>query len=185
MDDIYTACPEARVNKIAEPGWIAAARGGDPWALEQFYACYQSHIYLLCHRMLGSAEDAEDAVQAAFVRGFRSLAKFRGECSLKTWIYRIAVNEALTILRKRRNAPVCAEDFEAATGAEDNLAERIAVHAALARVKPDHRAILILRFWEELSYEEIAEVLSLPLSTVRMRIKRARDEFQKWYEHDC
>ena len=81
MDTAYSARWLRPAPPVEAPGWLAAARHGEPWALEQFYDCYQPAIYALCHRLLGRAEDAEDATQATFVRAFRQLGGFRGDCS--------------------------------------------------------------------------------------------------------
>ena len=170
---------------VNEEQWLDAARRGQDWALEQFFQCYQPAVYALCHRLLGRAEDAEDATQAAFVRAFVALPKFRGNSQVKTWLYRIAVNEALGLLRKRGDAPVeLDETFPASSPGQeyDNVQEHLAVQRALWALKPEHRAILTLRFWEELSYEEIALVLNARLPTVKMRLARAREQFQKCYE---
>ncbi len=170
---------------VDEQQWLDAARSGQEWALEQFFQCYQPAVYALCHRLLGRAEDAEDATQAAFVQAFVALPKFRGNSQVKTWLYRIAVNEALSLLRRRGNAPVeLDETFPANLPGQEheNIQERLAVQRALAGLKPEHRAILVLRFWEDLSYEEIAAVLNARLPTVKMRLARAREKFQKQYE---
>lgn len=162
--------------------WLMAARQGEPSALEQFYNGYHGAVYTLCYRMLENEDDAQDAMQAAFVRAFRGLAGFRGESSLKTWLYRIAVNEAVSLLRKRRGAPEALSDTLSRPDDTPGVADKLTVDAALRRVSADHRAILILRFWEEMSYEEIATVLGISLPAVKMRIQRARSEFRKWYE---
>lgn len=170
---------------VEEQRWLDAAQRGEDWALEQFFQCYQPAVYALCHRLLGRAEDAEDATQAAFVRAFVALPKFRGGSQVKTWLYRIAVNEALGLLRKRGNAPVELDESllaGMAGEAHETIQERIAVQRALSALKPEHRAILTLRFWEDLSYEEIAVVLNARLPTVKMRLARAREQFQKQYD---
>ncbi len=182
MDNLITVRYFPRMDVPDETSWLAAARCGERWALEQFYACYQPQIYTLCQRMLAHSEDAEDAMQAAFVKAFRALPHFRGESSLKTWLYRIAMNEALSVLRKRRGETAPLGESVAVADGTLPVAQRVAVQTALARIKPDHRAILILRFWEELSYEEIAAVLGISLPAVTMRLRRAREEFQKRYE---
>jgi RNA polymerase sigma-70 factor, ECF subfamily len=166
---------------LNEGAWLAAARQGQSWALERFYGLYHGQIYALCHRVLGRRDDAEDAMQATFVRAFRELSRFRGDSALKTWLYRIAVNESLSILRKRRESPETLEETAGCSG-EPAVLERLVVQAALARVKPAHRAILVLRFWEGLSYEEIAGVLGISLAAAKMRLLRARQEFRKCYE---
>src|SRR5579871_2836650 len=141
-----------------DPEWLAAARAGDPRALERFFHAYHAQIYTLCLRLLGRAEEAEDATQATFVQAFRGFARFQGRSSVKTWLYRIAMNEALMLLRRRRNAPTALDaDFMVADGTL-HVTERIAVETALAKLTADHRIVLVLRFWEQLDYEEIADV---------------------------
>ncbi len=167
-----------------ESSCLTAARQGELWAMEQLYHCHQPQIYALCYRLLERAEDAEDAVQATFVRAFRALPRFRGESSARTWLYRIATNEALGMLRRRRDAPPIEEADPASPDGAAAVLERLAVRAALARLTPDHRAILVLRAWEELSYTEIAGVLGISLPAVKMRLNRARAEFRKHYEED-
>ena len=165
-----------------ETEWLPAARRGECWALERFYYAYQAAVYRLCHRVLGRAEDAEDAAQSTFVRAFAALPRFRGNSTAQTWVYRIAINEAVSLLRRRGNRWTQMEEAaEVQPDGTIGVAGRMAVQGALTRVKPEHRAILILRFWEELSYEEIAAVLDLSLPAMKMRLKRAKEEFRKCY----
>ena len=185
METVYAAQWLSDADARDEQNWLEAARAGESWALERFYHCFHAQTYALCHRLLGRLEDAEDATQATFVRAFRDLPRFRGDSSPKTWLYRIAVNEALGILRKRRDAWELKEEIASAGDAAPSCMERLAVRAALGRVKPAHQAILVLRFWEGLTYEEVAEVLGISLAAVKMRLKRARDEFRKYYEEDA
>jgi len=169
-----------RMETVDERNWLPAAQNGELWALEHIYACYQTPLYALCYRILGRPEDAEDAMQAAFTHAFRALPGFRGECRIKTWIYRIAVNEALSLLRKRRPTEPPSETLSLPDSAPD-VQRKLAVHAALARVRPDYRVALALHYWEGLSYEEMTEVLNLSLSAVKMRLNRAREAFRKIY----
>ena len=182
MNDFLSVPFFPRMDAANEQEWLPAARLGERWALERFYYCYQASVYTLCHRLLGRAEDAEDAMQSAFVRAFAALPRFRGHSTAKTWVYRIAVNESLSILRRRGNAPVPIGETAALPDGAGAVADRLAVEAALLRVKPDHRTILVLRFWEELSYDEIAEVLGVSLPAMKMRLKRAKEEFRMCYE---
>jgi RNA polymerase sigma-70 factor (ECF subfamily) len=170
-----------RVDATAEPGWLAAARLGEPWALEQFYHAYQPPVYALCRRLLGRSDDAQDAMQATFVRAFRALPRFRGDSVPKTWVYRIAVNESVGMLRRRRDAPEFEEDALGGRDGTASVVERLAVQATLSRMKESHRTILVLRFWESLSYDEIADVLGISMPAVKMRLNRARDEFRQSY----
>jgi RNA polymerase sigma-70 factor (ECF subfamily) len=181
VETAFSAALPPRAEAPDRSDWLAAARRGEPWALEQLYQHHQPQVYALCYRLLERAEDAEDAVQATFVRAFRALPRFRGDSSARTWLYRIATNEALAILRRRRPEPAEEPEGISPDGAAA-VVERLAVRAALARLTPDHRAILVLRLWEELSYTEIAGVLGISLPAVKMRLSRARAEFRRYYE---
>jgi RNA polymerase sigma-70 factor (ECF subfamily) len=172
-------------REASEEEWLAAARAGAPWALERFYLAYQAPVYALCYRLLERPDDAEDATQAAFVRAFRELPRFRGESTVKTWLYRIAVNEALGLLRRRRERGEPPADVPEAAGDAplgSAVVERLAVQAALRRTRPEHRAVLVLRYWEGLEYRDLAAVLGISLPAVKMRLLRARCEFRRHYE---
>lgn len=182
METVFTVPLVQRERKSDDAEWLAAARLGEAWALERLYHSYQAPLYALCHRLLGRSEDAQDAMQTAFVRAFRELPRFRGESSLKTWLYRIAVNESVGLLRKRRDPSELAEDTARVSDGAGTVVEQMAVRAALARTCPAHRTILVLRFWEGLTYEEMAQVLGLSVGAVKMRLHRAREAFRKLYE---
>src|SRR5256885_1741092 len=94
-----------RAEEPDERRWLQSARRGELWALERLYQGYHAQVFALCSRLLGRAEDAEDAAQATFVRAFRALPGFRGDSSTRTWLFRIATNEALGMLRRRRESP--------------------------------------------------------------------------------
>ncbi|HEY3265318.1 MAG TPA: sigma-70 family RNA polymerase sigma factor [Armatimonadota bacterium] len=165
-----------------QQSWLPAAQRGEHWALERIYTEQSATVYALCHRLLGRPEDAEDAMQATFVQAFRALGRFRGQCSMKTWLYRIAVNASNDILRRRGTAAVPLEgDAPVADGAPA-VAERVAVRCSMEQMRPDHQTILILRFWEDLSYEEIGAVLGISMPAVKMRLNRAKREFRNLYQ---
>ncbi len=181
VEEVIVGIPP-RMDTLEERVWLPAARRGERWALEHFYAHHQPRLYALCYRLLGREEDAQDAMQAAFVQAFRALPGFRGDSAARTWLFRIAVNQAMTILRRRGAAPLPMEfDMPVPDGAPA-VTERLAVRAAMARLSPEHRAVLTLRYWESLAYDEIATVLGLPMPTVKMRLKRARDAFRRHYD---
>lgn len=182
MDTVFTVPLLRRERCLDEADWLAAARVGESWALERLYSFYQPQLYALCHRLLGRSEDAQDAMQTAFIRAFRELHRFRGDSSLKTWLYRIAVNESVGMLRKRRDASELEEDSARIGDGSGVVVEQLAVRAALARTCSAHRTVLVLRFWEGLSYDEMAVVLGLSVGAVKMRLHRAREAFRKFYE---
>jgi RNA polymerase sigma-70 factor (ECF subfamily) len=179
--------PHVPANAAPEPCaeeavWLTAAQRGESWALEAFYNGYQDRVFGLCRRLLVSPEDARDATQVSFVRAFRELPRFRGHSTVRTWVYRIAVNESLSMLRRRRETTGALDENATDGDGEPSLVERLAVRAALEQTKPAHRTILVLRFWEGLSCDEMALVLGISVSAVKMRLKRARDEFRHYYE---
>src|SRR5436305_5346570 len=134
VETAFSAALPPRAEAPDEQRWLPAARRGEPWALEQLYHCYQPQIYALCFRLLERAEDAEDAVQATFVRAFRALPRFRGDSTARTWLFRIATNEALGILRRRREAPVLEEKDAGSTDSTAVVVEQLAVRSALAHL---------------------------------------------------
>ncbi|HEX6963920.1 MAG TPA: sigma-70 family RNA polymerase sigma factor [Lacipirellula sp.] len=164
---------------------VEAALKGDRDAFGDLVVRYQDRLFNTMLRIAGSREDAADAVQDAFVQAYRKLDSFRGDAQFFTWLYRIAMNIALS--RRRRRRPVSSldvaktdagdEPMDAATGPDDRmLADEQAaqVHAALADLGDQHRKILVLRELEGCSYEVIADILELPVGTVRSRLFRAR-----------
>ena len=164
---------------------VAAAIAGDPGAFDQLVRAYQDRLYVSMLQITGSAEEAEDVVQDAFVRSFLKLHTFQQNSQFFTWLYRIAVNSALSRRRKRRNTvsidqiqeksgdePVGKDDAPDARLLQE---ERTAmVRLALSQVSEDHRSILVLREMEDCSYEQIAEILEIQIGTVRSRLSRAR-----------
>ena len=166
---------------LEEPRWLAAAQQGEPSALECLFQTYHQPVYALCYRLLSRVEDAEDAAQATFVGAFRGLRRFRGASSLKTWLYRIAVNESLGILRERRRHPgPLADEWPMEDGSPD-IIQKAAISTVIRRMRPEQRMVLILFYWEDLSCEEIATVVDISVSAAKMRLKRAREEFQRQY----
>lgn len=181
---------------VADGELVARFQRGDRRAFDEIVVRYQARIYSLCLRWLGDAEAAEEQAQDVFVAAFRALGAFRNECSLSTWLFRIAVNhcrnarlyrmrraygrhEVLDAPRDDDDGPVRQVADEDAPGADQGIHRREANHlvqAALAELDEDHRQILILRDVEDLAYEEIADILDLPRGTVKSRIHRARAE---------
>jgi RNA polymerase sigma-70 factor, ECF subfamily len=173
-------------GREAEDALVVAARRGDRPALEQLLLRHYDRIFALCRRMLCHDSDAEDATQETLVAAVRSLSRFDGRSSFSTWIYRIATNACIDELRRRKRRPVVAF-AETADGLLDRatvvagshspadaVATRVDVDRALATLGPEFRAAVVLRDLCDLSYEEIARVLDVPIGTVRSRIARAR-----------
>jgi RNA polymerase sigma-70 factor (ECF subfamily) len=164
---------------------VEAALAGDRHAFGELVARYQDRLYNTLLRILGSREDAADAVQDSFIQAYEKLKSFRGESQFYTWLYRVAMNVGLS--RRRRRRPTMSldgakdlagvEPMDGAPDPVDRLASRERaeqVHTALAHLGQEHRKILVLREMEGCSYETIADILELPVGTVRSRLFRAR-----------
>jgi RNA polymerase sigma-70 factor, ECF subfamily len=170
---------------ISDTHLVAAALAGDPAAFEQLVRAYQDRLYVSMLQVTGSAEEAEDVVQDAFVRSFLKLHTFQQNSQFFTWLYRIAINSALSRRRKKRHTLSIDQINENAglepVGKDESPDEHLLqmertdlVRRALAQVSEDHRSILVLREMEDCSYEQIAEILEIQIGTVRSRLSRAR-----------
>lgn len=182
----------------SDDSWLVEGlRSGSEAAYQALVDDYQQPVYSLVCRLVSDPSDACDVVQEVFLKVFRKIGAFRGDSSLKTWIYRIAVNEAYNFRRwfsRHRQQEVGLEGEEEGSlsyyqklhdpgrspfDSASNTEQHALVEAALARLNPTFRAAVILRDIEELSYEEIAEVLQVALGTVKSRILRGRDALRK------
>jgi RNA polymerase sigma-70 factor (ECF subfamily) len=191
---------EARaVEHLPEAGFIARLRARDLSAFEELVTIFERPVYSLCFRLLGDAEEARDAAQETFLKVYRGVGGFRGESGLKTWIYRIAINQAMNQQRwwRRRHRDetisldIARGQSETAIGnmlpsasrspeALAILSEREShVMKALGEIKQEYRVALVLREIEEMSYEEIADTLKISIGTVKSRIARGREELRR------
>jgi RNA polymerase sigma-70 factor (ECF subfamily) len=189
--------PRDRRDACDDSWLVEGLRNGSEAAYEALTSEYQQPVYNLVSRLLNDPSDACDVVQEVFIKVFRKIGAFRGDSSLKTWIYRIAVNEAYNYKRwfsRHRKQEVGLEnDDEGSISYYQRLSDpgrspfdcasdheqHALVEEALARLNPSFRAAVILRDIEELSYEEIAEILDVALGTVKSRILRGRDALRK------
>lgn len=164
---------------------IAATLAGDTAAFGRIVQAYQDRLYNSLLRVVGSAEDASDIVQDAFVQAYVKLDSFRGSSAFYTWLYRIAFNLAMSHARRERKvasldgmkADWGSEPVDGRPMAEVSLERREQVemvHAALGELSTEYRTILVLREIDGCRYDEIAEILDLPVGTVRSRLFRAR-----------
>ena len=163
---------------------VSAAQQGDQRALDQLLRREQPRIYAVCRRMTGDDADALDATQEALVAIVRGLARFDGRARFSTWAYRVATNACLDELRRRKRRPTPVDDElhpeQPVAGGEpetaDRVADRLALDAALARLSPEFREVVVLRDVAGMDYAAIAETTGLPPGTVRSRIARARGQ---------
>jgi RNA polymerase sigma-70 factor (ECF subfamily) len=175
---------------------IAECLEGRTAAFGELVRRYQDRLFNTVYRLLDNAEDAQDVVQDAFINAYQSLNSFKGDSLFFTWLYRIAVNTAISWKRKRRmvlrfqlshdeNSGLEPEDVSAGNQpghALEQAEEEQRVHAALQRVSTEHRMVLILKDMDGQKYEEMAEVLGVPIGTIRSRLHRARLELREVLE---
>jgi RNA polymerase sigma-70 factor (ECF subfamily) len=177
-----------------EEKWIDAARQGDQEAFGQLVRLYEKRVFALTLRMCKNSADGEEAAQETFLAAWQGLRFFRGESSFSTWLYRLASNACVDILRRENRHKAAAgpslndEDlnFDLADDAPSphTLAERAElreqIEAGLDALPPEYRQVLVLREMHQLSYDEIAQTLDLDLGTVKSRISRGRKQLRKF-----
>lgn len=166
------------MNQMEHAQWIRRSRAGDTQAYAQLYEAYKNLVYRTAYLLLDDPVEAEDALQETFLQAYRALRRYdpqRGAFS--TWLYRITVNHCLNRRRTRRPQlylePVQAETLADPADLERDVAESQQVQQALERLSEKLRAVVVLRYFLELSYAEIAEVLEIPLGTVQSRLNQA------------
>lgn len=183
--------PAAAAQSFDESALVARAKAGDDRAYSELVNQYEGRIFRLAKRIVLNEEDAEDVLQDAFLKAYENLDSFQGNSKFYTWIVRIAVNEALMKLRKRKTDRTVSLDEQLDTG-EDTVVREIAVwdgtpedrysqeelrgllDSAVAALDPIYRTVFQLRDVEELSTEETAESLGLTVPAVKSRLLRAR-----------
>ncbi len=185
-------------NPISEQRILAQIRRGDRSALGDLLRCYQHRIYNICLRMVSNRDDAAEITQETLLKVVQKIEFFRGDSELSTWIIRIAMNQSISHLRKRKlrlttsiDQPRAGRsDYDDQAGSlRDQLMDRqeptphenvekkemlAFLSEALASLDEPFRAVLVLRDIDQLEYEQIAEVLDVPVGTVKSRLFRAR-----------
>jgi len=176
---------------------VSGLQAGDEAAYEQLIHRFQISVYNLAYRLLNDQADASDVVQEVFLKIFRNVGQFRGDSSLRTWVYRIAVNESHNrrrwLFRHRRGETGIEDTFDDSDSREKPLMDagetpfdftmnreaQVLLEDALAEINPVFRTALVLREVEDMSYEEIAEILEVSIGTVKSRIVRGREALRR------
>jgi RNA polymerase sigma-70 factor (ECF subfamily) len=174
----------------ADQKLVRESLAGDREAYGHLVRLYENRLYPTLLRLLGSPDDARDLLQDAFIRAFEKLDQFQGDSSFFTWLYRIAINLALS--KRRRHGPSCVpfpsakyQEFAGdATRDDPTLPLQRAeleclVQQALNELHEDQRAVVVLKDLEGMRYEEISDLLEIPIGTVRSRLHRARSELRE------
>jgi RNA polymerase sigma-70 factor (ECF subfamily) len=193
----YNDFERAAPISAEEALFVVRLKANEDAAYDELVRVYNTQIFHVAFRMLGDSGDAADVVQEIFLKVFRNINGFKGESSLKTWIFRIALSEILNRLRwwkrRHRQTTVSLDDEHDGEGngyhvsdtrptpeqALQHREQEQAIQGALAKLTSDHRSIVILRDIEGFSYGEIADVLGVSIGTVKSRLARARADLKK------
>src|SRR5262249_13988290 len=175
---------------VSEPELLEQAKTGDLEAFAEFVRVFERRVRAVCYRLLDDARDVDEAVQDTFVQAWRNLDRFRGDAAPYTWLYRIAVNEALQ-RRRRRTLPTTELQETTCSRGEDAYAIADARAFLIERLRAlpvEYRAAVVLRDIEGLSNEEVARVLEISLAAAKSRIHRGRmqlrGELERWERGD-
>ncbi|MFD2673403.1 RNA polymerase sigma factor SigW [Marinicrinis sediminis] len=176
------------------------ARDGDRHAFAEIVDLYKDKIYHLSYRMLGNAQEAEDVVQETFIRVYKNIKRYDPTHKFSTWIYRIGTNLCIDRLRKRKFTAYSLDadqsDGEGMDGysvlaAKDPLPEdqltlsetQQQIREAISKMPEKYRSVIILRYLEDMSLQEISEVLDMPVTTIKTRVHRGREYLRKRLDH--
>jgi RNA polymerase sigma-70 factor (ECF subfamily) len=165
--------------------WVYAAIDGDQEAFAEIVYSFQDATYNLCYRMLGERTEAEDATQEAFLKAYNNLSRYDHNRSFKTWLLTIASNHCIDRLRKRRMKFLSIDEplpVTLALASDEPQPEQVMmntdrserVQGLLDTLAPDYRAAVVLRYWYDCSYAEIADMLETTESAIKSRLYRAR-----------
>ncbi|MGF1634593.1 MAG: sigma-70 family RNA polymerase sigma factor [Phycisphaerae bacterium] len=188
------ASPPAGVQAEEESALVVRAQAGDRGAYGRLVLLYQDRLYNAVLRTVGDAEEAREITQEAFCRGLEKIEQFRGESGFYTWLFRVAINQAVSQLRKvQRRRTFSLDGAAGGTGGSNGQADlheqrrepaphvamedrerHAGVLAALGRLDAEYRALLVMRDIEGFDYKQIAEMLEMPLGTLKSRLFRAR-----------
>ncbi|MHA6483696.1 RNA polymerase sigma factor [Paenibacillus sp. strain BS8-2] len=169
---------------MVEPGLIKAAQSGDRDALITLLREIENHVYRTAYYILNNEQDAMDASQEALIRIYTKIGSYEEKAQFKTWIQRIVTN--ICIDKFRRNKPtISIDEHELVFREKQNVEEEVLsayalkdIQSAIEQLPENHRSVVVLRYLQDFSYNEIAESLDLPLNTVKSYLFRARQQLQ-------
>ena len=192
---------DLRENAVdSDMAFVRRVQQGDVGAFDQLILKYRERLFSIIYNLTSNREDAADLTQDAFIKAFRSINRFKGKSSFFTWLYRIAINGALTHLKRNRLRRFFSfETIHEEMGATD-IMEALAVHTnsdksallselqeklneALHKLSPNHRTVVVLFEIEELSHQEISEIMQCSVGTVRSRLHYAKQQLQAYLQN--
>ncbi len=168
----------ARVDRSEERALVAACQRGERDAFDALVTRYQRSVYRLCYRYVNDHSDANDLAQEAFLKAYKAIGRFRGEAAFSTWLYRIAVNSCLNFraARKPQTEPLADSLADGRRGVGEDLEQReraARVRAAVERLPEKQRLTLILKIYQDLTHEQVAEILGSSVGTVKANLFHA------------
>jgi len=175
---------------------VSRSMGGDPESFNQLIKRWEKPIYALAYRTIGREDDARDVVQETFLRAFRGLSGFKGQAKFSSWLYRITLNLCRDWMRRQRRAPVVvtpdgvdlvelageSEEVETADAAVERKDLSRAIARAMTALPEEQRAAIVLKEYHGLTFQEIADLLGCPLSTVKTRLYQGLTVLRKELE---
>ncbi len=185
--------------EVLDKRLVKLARKGDQHAFAEMVSLYKDKLYHLAYRMTGNRQEAEDVVQDTFLRVFKNLDSYDENQKFSTWIYRIATNQCIDRLRKKRkiySLDAESSDHEGLDGytllpSDDRTPEselllsetQRLIQRAMETLPPKYKSVMILRYMQDLSLQEISDVLDMPVTTVKTRVHRGREFLRKRLEN--
>jgi RNA polymerase sigma-70 factor (ECF subfamily) len=185
---LATTLPMTLSNPDADGQIVERYLNGDVDAFDELMIRYERQIYRVCYRFVENREDARDLAQEVFIKAFEHLASFRQESSLKTWLYRIAMNHCINHVKKRSHEFVEVTEYTGSVAASvhsqmEDREQREQFRRLVRQLPPKQKAILELRINEQLSYEEIARISGRSVSTIKASVFFALEKLRKLVKH--
>ena len=188
--------PMVPMAKFADSELVGRSQKGDMVAYEELVNRYRTKVYSLAFSVIGNPEDANDIAQEAFVRAWRALGRFRGQSSFYTWLYRVTINLGIDWKQRQAHRPTVEldekigleekQDVDFVGGRAERPSEnlervelRTAIETAMAKLSEEHRAVVWLKEFEDMSYKEIAKTMGCSIGTVMSRLFYARKHLAK------
>ena len=174
------------MDKDRDAALVADCQRGDRQALESLVRRYERPVYNAAFRMLGNPDDAADVTQTAFLKALENIDRFNPDFRFFSWIYRIALNEAIDQFNRRKRVDTLGESPVFSGPRPDEMVYsgqlRDDIQTVLMKLHEDHRAVIVLRYFSDCSYRQIGEILRIPDKTVKSRLFSARRQMKRFLE---
>ncbi|MCP4581368.1 MAG: RNA polymerase sigma factor [candidate division Zixibacteria bacterium] len=161
---------------ISDSQLLNRAKDGDDTAFNELVCRHQNFIYKLAWGYLNEKEAAKDATQDVFIKAYQGLPYFQSDSQFTTWLYRICKNHCLNLLRRQKRESEL--ELDRPNNTESDLPMKLGLKKMIANLSEEYREIIILRYYQDLKYDQIARLLDIPLSTVKIRLHRAKAELK-------